>query len=212
MTTDAYRWPDAPRPPVLALSGDLDINTSSAVSAQLRDHAKRHGSAVLVVDLTDVSFMDSSGLDSITQAYDALAAVDRLLVAQSLGPSIHRFFRMINTLRTVPLVQQTLRNLIDQPDRPPRQDPDLQLRGLVQDSRAAVPISAETERAKGVLMGMYGCNAEQAGLLLALIARRRHVSVREVATGRLRAFSGAQAHRSVAMDVVGRALCNDVGS
>ena len=165
-----------------------------------------------MVDLTHVSFMDSSGLDPLAQAYDALAAVDRLLVAQSLAPAVRRFFQLINTCRRVALVEQTLRDPSDRQGRLPDQAPDVKsLSVLVRDVRDAVRDSAEIEQAKGLLMGVHGCDADQAGMLLALIAHRRHITVHDVAMARVLVFPGAQATASAVLDGVGGTMSHHAG-
>ena len=210
MTTGAYRWPDSPRPPVLHLAGELDIDTSAELITQLRDHASHHEGSVLVVDLSHVSFMDSSGLDPLAQAYDALAAADRLLVAQSLAPAVRRFFQLINTCRRVALVEQTLRDRSDRPGRLPHQAPEVKsLSVLVRDLSDAVRDSAEIEQAKGLLMGVHGCDAEQAGMLLALIAHRRHITVHDLAVARVLVLPDVQATASAVLDGVGGTISHE---
>lgn len=215
MTPGLYRWPDPTQAPVLHLSGELDIHTSAGVSRQLRDHAETHAGSVLVIDLTEVSFMDSAGLDTISKAYDALAEDDRLLVAECLTPAVRRFFQVVNAFRRVPLVHETLTTGSDQPDPqddPPSRTAELQsLSALVESIRAAVTESAEIEQAKGLLMGVHGCDANQAAMLLALIARRRHVTVHDIAVGRLTALADAHATASPVTDIAAGAMSRDAG-
>ena len=50
--------------PILKLSGELDLLTAPALRSALHAHGSRRCS-VLIVDLSDVSFMDSSALSEL---------------------------------------------------------------------------------------------------------------------------------------------------
>ncbi|HEY1570311.1 MAG TPA: STAS domain-containing protein [Pseudonocardiaceae bacterium] len=63
----AYRSGEAE---VLALGGDIDMATSPQVAAGVH-HCLADRPAVLVVDLTAVTFLGSAGLAALVQAHDA---------------------------------------------------------------------------------------------------------------------------------------------
>jgi anti-anti-sigma factor len=71
--------------------GELDMAAAPAVSAQL-DELAAAGSAHLVLDLREVSFLDSSGLRLIL-AWDARARTDGLAFELVPGPApVQRMF------------------------------------------------------------------------------------------------------------------------
>lgn len=66
---------------VVAVTGDVDISTSPALRTALAE-ATSSGARAVVVDLTDVAFIDSTALGVLVGAYTALRAVDgRLAIA-----------------------------------------------------------------------------------------------------------------------------------
>lgn len=145
---------------VLLLSGDLDLATRPAVEHPLGQHSRTSRSSV-VVDLSAVAFMDTSGMDSLLHAHVTLAAVDRLLVG---------------TLRA--------KSEPDDGESTHRADLNPGAAELVFEAtqwRAARQHREILEQAKGLLMGRHHCGADQAAALLELVAGRRHVEVQRVA-------------------------------
>ena len=77
----------------LALSGELDLSSAGQIEDVLKD-LEAAGPEVLVLDLRDLTFMDSTGLRVMVSA-DARArdASRRLVIVQ--GPeTVHRVFRI----------------------------------------------------------------------------------------------------------------------
>lgn len=77
----------------LALSGELDLSSATQIEEVLKD-IEEAGPQVLVLDLRDLTFMDSTGLRVMVSA-DARArdASRRLVIVQ--GPeTVHRVFRI----------------------------------------------------------------------------------------------------------------------
>ena len=72
---------------VVTISGELDIATVPRVSAALQDEPAA-GAEAIVVDLTGVTFMDSTGLAALmTLKRDVDARGGRLIVACPEGPA-----------------------------------------------------------------------------------------------------------------------------
>lgn len=84
---------DASRPAVLVVRGELD-----AVSApQLRealDEARSAGGDDVRIDLSDVTFIDSSGLQSITAALRELRDEGRDLRVEGASRAVRRIFEV----------------------------------------------------------------------------------------------------------------------
>jgi anti-anti-sigma factor len=58
---------------VVALSGELDLATAPRFSAEF-EHAAAGGCAAVVIDLSELEFMDSTGLRSILMAHEHCTA------------------------------------------------------------------------------------------------------------------------------------------
>ena len=63
-------------PHVIAPTGELDITASQALAPELDRVAAQDGGALLI-DLSDVSFVDSTGLGAIVQAHRRLSSQGR---------------------------------------------------------------------------------------------------------------------------------------
>lgn len=98
----------------LSFEGEIDL----AVEEQLKDAlrvAMRGRPAVLVVDLSNVTFMDSTGLSFLIATHEECQARGCRLVVVPGGPHIHRLFEISGMLdllefaastdRTVPRAQ-----------------------------------------------------------------------------------------------------------
>jgi anti-anti-sigma factor len=86
---------------VFALRGSLDIATSPTVRAALSE-ASEHGNHHLIVDLTDVEFLDSTGLGALIGAQRRAKEVDghvRLVVKEG---QILRLLRITGLLKVFP--------------------------------------------------------------------------------------------------------------
>lgn len=71
---------------MLVLSGELDMSTAPAVEQRLKA-AEGTGAATVVLDLRDLSFLDSSGLRLITEADKRARSAGRRL-ALVRGPEV----------------------------------------------------------------------------------------------------------------------------
>lgn len=164
--------------PVLWLTGELDMSTAAGVDRQLREFCEVRGDSVVIVDLSGVTFIDSSGLDSLVRAHHDLAAHDRLLSLQSVPRAAQRLFGLLRRLGDCPLLEQELASTTAGLDDLTTVDD-----GLTKVTRlhAAVHRRAALDQAKGLLMGVHGCNAAQAGALLEQISSRHMVALDDLA-------------------------------
>jgi anti-anti-sigma factor len=78
---------------VLVLRGEVDIHTAPRFAKALQRVATQSTGHV-VVDMADVSFMDSSGLGEIVRGYHELAAQDRRLAVAASQSATRRLFSM----------------------------------------------------------------------------------------------------------------------
>ena len=180
---------------VLRLTGELDMSSAAGVDSQLRDYAEVRGDSVVIVDLSGVTFIDSSGLDSLVRAHGDLAAHDRLLSLQSVPRAAQRLFELMRRFDYCPLLEQSLASTTSAPDGSTGDSTTDdtttvvsaggthvdQLTAKVTRLHVAVHNRAALDQAKGLLMGVHGCNAAQAGALLEQISSRHLVTLDDLA-------------------------------
>jgi anti-sigma B factor antagonist len=72
----------------IELVGELDVATAPELQRRVDDIANAEGDAW--IDCTELTFADSSGLDTLTRFAKALRAQDRRLVLTNLRPMVKR--------------------------------------------------------------------------------------------------------------------------
>ena len=90
---------------VYALSGDLDMVTSDALVMRMREVAD--GSAPLDLDLTDVGFMDSTGLRSLFRLHDIATAHGGRLRLLHPSDRLMRLLELTDTADQFEIVRRT---------------------------------------------------------------------------------------------------------
>jgi anti-sigma B factor antagonist len=83
---------------VVRAAGELDVNTAPELREQLA-HLASEGSPLIVVDLTDVSFIDSTALSVLVSALKRLRQADGNLELASPNPSVRRVFEITGLTR-----------------------------------------------------------------------------------------------------------------
>lgn len=83
---------------ILELSGDLDVTSAPALQAALQELIDQ-GIRSLIVDLTDVPFMDSSGLGVLVAAHRRMTAVGGQLALVNPTPTLRKVFELTRTNR-----------------------------------------------------------------------------------------------------------------
>ena len=73
-----------PREPVMALSGEIDMATADQVAAVLQPLIEAGGP--VTIDVSDVTFIDSTGLHLLVRAADELGDRGCLIVHGAHGP------------------------------------------------------------------------------------------------------------------------------
>lgn len=81
---------------VVCLHGEIDIGTVPTLAAAL-EAGRRTPAASIVVDLSRVRFMDSSGLDVLVDERRRLAEAGRTLVIQSASRPVRRLLELAGT-------------------------------------------------------------------------------------------------------------------
>ncbi|MFQ5854649.1 MAG: STAS domain-containing protein [Anaerolineae bacterium] len=83
---------------VLELSGDLDVSGAPALQAALQQ-VMDDGGRLIVVDLENVPFMDSSGLGVFVAAYRRLTAQEGQIALANTPPTLQKVFKLTRTDR-----------------------------------------------------------------------------------------------------------------
>jgi len=82
---------------VLEVAGDLDASTIEAFDAAI-DEVIGNGARMLVLDLTDVEFLDSTGLRGIVRASNLLGELDGRLTVAGLSGAAERVLELTGIL------------------------------------------------------------------------------------------------------------------
>jgi anti-anti-sigma factor len=80
----------------VTLRGELDLDRAGAVATQLTDLAGQGASSV-IVDVSDLNFIDSSGLRALLSAREQLAGAGATLQLTDLSPAVERVLEMTGT-------------------------------------------------------------------------------------------------------------------
>ena len=86
---------------VLVVEGDVDLQSAPLLSAALAD--LETGSGDVVIDLSGVTFLDSSGLGAIVTAHHAMAASDRRVLLVCTDARILKIIRLTRLDEVVPV-------------------------------------------------------------------------------------------------------------
>jgi anti-sigma B factor antagonist len=90
---------------LVAVAGDLDLHTAPELREVL-GRAIDEGRNRLVVDLTETSYMDSSGLTALVVAHKRVRKRGGQLVVVNVDPSIGRTFEITGLHLLFPLVRE----------------------------------------------------------------------------------------------------------
>jgi anti-anti-sigma factor len=91
---------------VVSLIGELDLSTIARVEKQLLEQV--HSKKGVVVDLTKLSFIDSSGIALLIQASRAADDGCTLNTVIEAGSQVDRVFRLAGVDQALPLFTQRL--------------------------------------------------------------------------------------------------------
>lgn len=91
---------------VVSLVGELDADTAVALQHQLAALVLQ-GRKYIVLDLAEVPFMDSSGLNSVLRARSETLRHDGSLLLAAPGPAVRRLLDLTGVSLTSPLYAAT---------------------------------------------------------------------------------------------------------
>src|SRR3954465_12399691 len=106
LSLHTYREPDAVR---VALSGELDLSSALVFEEELRRIETETKPPLIVLDLSGLKFMDSTGLRLILSAPARAKNHGRKLAIVEGGEAIRRIFRLTGVLSRLNFVEAPVR-------------------------------------------------------------------------------------------------------
>ncbi|HUR17770.1 MAG TPA: STAS domain-containing protein [Acidimicrobiales bacterium] len=88
---------------VVGVAGDLDCATAATLEERLGDLLTDQGNLTVVLDLADMTFIDSSGLSVLMTAYRHLRKRGGVLSLRRPSPSTRKVFEITGLDRVLPI-------------------------------------------------------------------------------------------------------------
>ncbi|MFD2762286.1 anti-sigma F factor antagonist [Lentibacillus juripiscarius] len=88
---------------IVRLSGELDHHESEALRNEWKEMMYDNGIRHVILNLEDVSFMDSSGLGVVLGRYKEVLQLGGEMVVCSISAPVHRLFEMSGMYKIVSL-------------------------------------------------------------------------------------------------------------
>lgn len=98
---------------LVRLEGELDVYQVDQVRAVMEQALDDSGSQTLILDLENMSFIDSSGLGVLLGRYKRLQASGGTMLAASIQPQVHTVFELsglLKLIRIYPALSDALQN------------------------------------------------------------------------------------------------------
>ncbi len=86
---------------IIRLRGELDHHTAEELRSKVDDLLKDKSIHHIVLSLTDLTFMDSSGIGVILGRFKQIAARSGEMVVCSINPTIYRIFEMSGLFKVI---------------------------------------------------------------------------------------------------------------
>jgi anti-anti-sigma factor len=87
---------------VVAVAGELDFNEAPELARTL-EQLRGEGSRWFVLDLADLAFIDSSGINALVVAAKATAAAGGAMIVSSARQHVQRVFDIVKLSELVPI-------------------------------------------------------------------------------------------------------------
>lgn len=88
---------------VVGVAGELDCATAAVLDERLQDLLADQGNLRIVIDLADMTFVDSSGLSVLVATYQGLRARGGELSLRRPRPSTRKVFEITGLSRVLPI-------------------------------------------------------------------------------------------------------------
>ena len=99
------RWKKEPDALVVYFSGEIDHCTASRFRERVDEQIQKGDTRVLILDFSDVTFMDSSGIGMLIGRYKMMMALGGRIYARNLNAPVERLYRMAGLYRIIPVEQ-----------------------------------------------------------------------------------------------------------
>ncbi|MEX2104620.1 MAG: anti-sigma F factor antagonist [Bacilli bacterium] len=87
---------------IVRLAGELDHHTADRVKRQMEMELEKGIYSDVIFNLTDLSFMDSSGIGVILGRYKQVVQAGGKMAICSVHPTIYRIFEMSGLFKIIP--------------------------------------------------------------------------------------------------------------
>lgn len=90
---------------IVRLTGELDHHTAETLRKEWKDMLYTHPVKHVILNLAEISFMDSSGLGVILGRYKEVLQLGGEMVVCSVTPAINRLFEMAGLFKIIRLAE-----------------------------------------------------------------------------------------------------------
>ncbi|MFB6496774.1 anti-sigma F factor antagonist [Bacillus haynesii] len=95
----------------IRLTGELDHHTAETLRKQVSDQLEQSDIRHIVMNLADLSFMDSSGLGVVLGRYKEIKQLGGEMIVCAISPAVKRLFDMSGLFKIIRLEQSERRAL-----------------------------------------------------------------------------------------------------
>lgn len=88
---------------IVAADGELDHHTAAVLKSSIQEELDKGRVRHIILDLSALSFMDSSGLGVLLGRYKELAKWQGKMLAFGLQPLVEKLFRMTGLNKLIPV-------------------------------------------------------------------------------------------------------------
>jgi len=88
---------------VVRLAGELDEHTAAQFRTAVEERLDEDGERDLALDLSAVTFIDSSGLGAILGRYKRISQAQRRMAILGASPQVRRILELSGLLKIIPL-------------------------------------------------------------------------------------------------------------
>ncbi|MDA1474995.1 anti-sigma F factor antagonist [Bacillus changyiensis] len=89
----------------IRLTGELDHHTAEALRKKVNEHLQKNKICHIVLNLGELSFMDSSGLGVVLGRYKEIKQLGGEMIVCAISPSVKRLFDMSGLFKIIRLEQ-----------------------------------------------------------------------------------------------------------
>jgi stage II sporulation protein AA (anti-sigma F factor antagonist) len=89
---------------IIRLVGELDHHTAEKLRYQVEEKIESNGIRHILLNLEDLSFMDSSGLGVILGRYKQITQLGGKMIVCAISPSIYRLFELSGMFKILQIV------------------------------------------------------------------------------------------------------------